>query len=99
MTAMTNEELETGILCEVVTRFMDHKESTPRRALLIQFEGRQPGMPSAISSLGTAFAAKRLPTQLRTQRSICRLRRRFSFAGSRNCGMRRGPQRPLSFRR
>lgn len=40
MTAMTNEQLETGILSEVVTRFMDHKESTSRRSLLIKFEGQ-----------------------------------------------------------
>jgi diguanylate cyclase (GGDEF)-like protein len=39
MAAMTNEQLETGILYEVVTRFMDRKESTSRRALLIKFEG------------------------------------------------------------
>lgn len=37
---MTNEQLEVAILSDVVTRFVNMKESTSRRALLIKFRGQ-----------------------------------------------------------
>jgi len=62
--AITTEQLETGILSEVVTRFVDHKKSTSKRSLLITFDGHP-----AWQAIGSLLIRNSLRRQTQTNPS------------------------------
>jgi hypothetical protein len=77
---MTTQQIEAAILSDVVTRFVNLKESTPRRGPLIKFRN-QPGSQAIGNLVNQNIIRRKTPNVATTDKEYLPTAAAFQFCG------------------